>query len=209
MLNINHLRIDIGKGTRLSTDAYQRDFRLNDEKIIGRNGWKLERKQHFEEPGSPSWEAFQRGNWSEALQLAQKKRELWAKVAQEDARRKSIFHRVRVVEEPLTPYMQWELHALRVQGDSGMPVRVLNAEAIKSYEGSEPLPEIVTLGGKVLYQVLYTEAGILDGAIRFTDLDLVRNWEILINEFYENSEDVVSYVDRYVAHLPAPQMKGE
>ncbi|MEU0694989.1 DUF6879 family protein [Streptomyces niveus] len=204
MLDRDALTLSRARGDRLATAAYRQDFRQRDKEITGRDSWKFERLQHFEELNSPSWDAFRRGDWQVALQLLDAKRDRWEKIAREDAERGSVFHRVRVVEEPLTPYLQWELHALRVQGASGTPVRVVSADRLRPLEIKSLLPEIVTLGGQVLYEVLYTEPGVLDGAVRFEDSRLIRNWEAFVQGLYEDGEDIVSYVDRHVAHLPAP-----
>ncbi|MFE3603105.1 DUF6879 family protein [Streptomyces sp. NPDC059142] len=198
------------QGHRLPRDDYRRDFRQSDEKITGRDSWKFERRQHFEEPGSPSWEAFRSGEWSEALRLmAEGGTTYWSEVAQEDRARGSVFHRVRVVEEPLTPYLQWELNSLRVQAECGLPIRVVGGGALKALEAAAPLPEIVVLGGRVLYEVVYTEAGVLDGGIRFADPGLIGRWEGFIKELYEDGEDIIAYVDRHVAQLPPPRPEGE
>ncbi|MFJ2177123.1 MULTISPECIES: DUF6879 family protein [unclassified Streptomyces] len=198
------------QGERLLLDQYRRDFRQRDETITGRDSWKFERRQHFEELGSPSWEAFRRGDWSEALRLmAENGTTYWAQVAQEDRARGSVFHRVRIVEEPLTPYLQWELNSLRVQAECGLPIRVVGGDQLKALEATAPLPEIVVLGSQVLYEVVYTEAGLLDGGIRFADSGLIGRWEGFIKELYEDGEDIISYVDRHVAHLPPPRVEGE
>ncbi|MGC9540104.1 hypothetical protein [Streptomyces sp. UG1] len=49
---------------------------------MGAGPWKLECRQHFEEQGSPSGDAVRRGEWERSL---------------------------RVVEKPVSPYVQWEL----------------------------------------------------------------------------------------------------
>jgi hypothetical protein len=58
------------RGTRLSLEDYRADFRATESMITGQHSWKLERRQHFRQPGSASWEAFTRGQWAEALQHA-------------------------------------------------------------------------------------------------------------------------------------------
>ncbi|MFJ2218086.1 DUF6879 family protein [Streptomyces sp. NPDC101062] len=206
----NALTFEEHQGQRLLRADYGRDFQQRDEKITGRDSWKFERRQHFEELGSPSWEAFHRGDWTEALRLmAENGATYWAKVSQEDRERGSIFHRVRIVEEPLTPYLQWELNSLRIQAEYGLPIRVVSGDQLKALEATAPLPEIVVLGSQVLYEVVYTEAGLLDGAIRISDSGLIKSWESFIKELYEGGEDIISYVDRQVAHLPPPQVEME
>ncbi|NLU75620.1 hypothetical protein HCC61_23665 [Streptomyces sp. HNM0575] len=205
MAETGGLALDPSLGVWLELAAYRSDFRIRRDAVPpGRPGWKFERRQHFQEQSSPSWEAFRRGEWEEALRLTRERRSHWQRIAEEDRERGGAFHRVRVVEEPLTPYMQWELHALRVQGESGMPVRVVGGERLRPLEGSGPLPEVVVLGGQVLYEILYTDEGLLHGGVRYTDADLIARWQAFIERLYGEGEEVVTYVDRYVSHLPAP-----
>ncbi|MYS86840.1 DUF6879 family protein [Embleya scabrispora] len=207
MLDLDALVLEPACGERLALTDYRRDFRRHDDEIIGRPGWKFERRQCFEEQNSPSWEAFRRGDRRESLSLLGTRHGHWTKIAREDKERGSVFHRVRVVEEPLTPYVRWELHALRVQSECGMPIRVIGADRVRPLERSGPLPEIVSLGGRVLYEVLYTDEGLLDGAVRFVDPALVQAWESFIAGLYEIGEDAVAYFDRYVANLTDPQQQ--
>ncbi|OEU90449.1 hypothetical protein DB35_04350 [Streptomyces abyssalis] len=198
------LALDRSRGDRLGLAEYRHDFRQRDEAVTGRHSWKFERRQHFQEQSSPSWEAFRRGKWEEALRLTGEGRKHWQSIAREDAERGSVFHRVRVVEEPLTPYMQWELHALRVQGESGLPVRVVDGRELRRLESAGPLPEVVVLGGEVLYEVVYTDDGFLDGGVRHTAPESIASWERFITRLYEEGEEIGSYFSRRVSHLPAP-----
>lgn len=193
-----------GHGERLTRDAYKRDFRTRDAAIRNADSWKLERLQHFEEQGSPSRDALRREEWGLALRLLDDRREALRVTAQEDARKGHVFHRVRVVEKPLSPYVQWELHSHRQRAEYGERIRVVSAEEVVSAEREGRLPEIVVLGRSTLFQVLYTETGATVGAVRHTDQELVRSWENYIRKLYEAGEDVRSYFEREVAHLPRP-----
>jgi hypothetical protein len=204
MLDPSALELPVSQGDRLPTQTYRHDFRQYRTELRDRNSWKFERQQEFEEQDD-SWDALRRGHWEEALRLLEKEREDLVKAAQRDRERGTTFHRVRVVEEPLTPYLQWELHALRVQAESGKRVRVVTPAALAGLEIAGPLPEVVVVGGQVLYQILYTEAGVLDGAIRFRDSELIKRWESFIRGLYEAGEDLLSYFERCVAHLPPPR----
>src|SRR5690349_9293784 len=114
-----------GRGERLSRDTYRRDFRTRDRSLLNSDSWKLERRQHFEEQNHPGRDALRRGDWPEALRYLETRRAAMRAEGEDDARRGSAFHRVRIVEEPLTPYVQWELHSLRQQAEYGQQVRVL------------------------------------------------------------------------------------
>ncbi|MGP3966630.1 DUF6879 family protein [Streptomyces sp. 6N223] len=205
-LGLDELCLDRSRGERLNQEDYDRDFWERESAIRDRGSWKFERLQHFEEQNDPSRDALGRGEWEESLRLLEAERDdLLAMVRAEEARG-APFHRVRVVEEPPTPYLQWELHALRVQAECGMGVRVVDAGKVRPLEADGLLPEVVVLGGQTLYEVVYTDTGVLDGAVRFTEPRLVESWERFIRDLYEGGEDVISYVDRYVAQLPPPRL---
>ena len=50
---------------------------------------------------------------------------------------------MRVVEEPFTTYLRWQLHSLRVQAECGERIRVVPADAVALFERRERLPEVV------------------------------------------------------------------
>ncbi|MFD7502409.1 DUF6879 family protein [Streptomyces sp. NPDC059850] len=196
------------QGDRLTRPAYKEDFRQREDAIRDGSSWKLERRQHFEEQGSPSRDALRRGDWEEALRLLAARRDTLAAAAQKEERRGYAFHRVRVVEKPLTPYVQWELHSQRQRAEHGQRIRIVPAEQVAASENSAPLPEVVVLGGRTLFQVLYTEEGVANGAIRYTDPDLVERWENYIKALYAVGEDVIPYFDREVAPLGPPKLSA-
>ncbi|MFF7656862.1 DUF6879 family protein [Streptomyces sp. NPDC007983] len=201
--------LDPEQGDRLTRPAYKQEFRQREDAIRDGSSWKLERRQHFEEQGSPSRDALRRGDWEEALRLLADRRDSLAAAAQEEKSRGYAFHRVRVVEKPLTPYVQWELHSQRQRAEHGQRIRIVRAEQVAASESTGPLPEMVVLGGRALFQVLYTEAGVANGAIRYTDPDLVERWENYIKALYAAGEDVIPYFDREVAHLDPPKLSAE
>ncbi|MBL1068240.1 DUF6879 family protein [Streptomyces sp. 7-21] len=191
------------EGERLPRLAYKADFRDHYRRAHG-SSWKLERLQHFEETDNPSRDALRRGDWEEALRLIEARRE---RLRQRQAARERghVFHRVRVVETPLTPYVQWELHSLRLQAEFGTKVRVVPAESLHGEETGGPLPELVLLGGETLYRVLYTAGGMPEGALRYTSAETVARWEAFLRGLYEAGEDVQAYFEREVAPLPPPR----
>jgi len=201
------LRLDRSLGERMEVAAYEADFAVHREQTHGRDGWKFERRQYFEEDDT-SREALARGEWSEAVRLLENDRPELLAAAAADRRRGHYFRRLRVVEEPLNPYMQWELHALRMQAECGRKVRVVDAGSVRAMERDGVLPEVIVLGDRVLYEIVYSETGVLLGAIRFTDAEVIRHWAHFIEDLYGSGEDAISYFDRRVAPLPAPQISG-
>ena len=100
------------QGVRLSRAEYGEDFGQRYAALRDVDCWKLERRQHFEEQGDASREALRRGDWPQALRLLDDRRDALRAEAADDERQGVTFHRVRVVEEPLSSYLQWELHVL-------------------------------------------------------------------------------------------------
>lgn len=192
----------------LTLSSYWEDFERNFWRT-GRPGfWKLERGQYFQEPGNDSWEAFAGGDWVESLNLIEAGlpalRDYYSKIADSGFSAK----RVRIVEEPITEYLHWELHVLRARDDSGGLVRVVGPEVVATWEASDPLPEIYTLGRDVMYEAIYDEHGVLDSARKFTDRDLIERCQTFIVNLYAKGEPLKSYFNRHVASLPAPRGKS-
>lgn len=207
-----HNRLDRGRlgGEALSLPQYRSDFSARQWEIGGHDSWKLERAQHFREPGVPSWEAFARGDWEESLRLIEAERDHLTEFANRARALDIGLYRVRVVEvtdqePPIVPYLQWELNLLKLRVECGERIRVVSPDQIADYEtGGNPLPELVTLGRSVLYEVLYDDMGELTGAIRVIDASAIAAASDLVGSLYERGEEFGAFFERAVAPLPAP-----
>ncbi|MEV2249275.1 DUF6879 family protein [Streptomyces sp. NPDC050147] len=167
---------------------------------------KLERGQHFEERGFASWEAFAAGDWNRALSLAGEGRQDYAQELRR-ARQLGVPHRrLRVVEFPVTPYVQWELFVLRVRVELGDDIKILDARTISNIEQSRPVPEVVILGDAVMYEVVYDDSGNPDGANRYTDQSLIRETNLGFDALYERGEDFQEFFAREIEPLPPPRV---
>src|SRR5690348_16047667 len=137
--------LDNATGERMELPAYYADFQENYART--RNFWKLERGQFFAEPGDESWEAFDRGEWEEAMRLLESRRPALVSYIGEHDARKPISRRVRIVRLPPSPHLLWELRLLKIRDESGGPIRVLLDRDIADLEDQGPLPEIYTMDG--------------------------------------------------------------
>ncbi|MEV1144429.1 DUF6879 family protein [Micromonospora sp. NPDC049799] len=168
----------------------------------GAGVWKLERGQHFREPGYDVWEAFDRGDWAGSLRLLEVDR---AQIAAEHRRMRQrgvALSWVRVVERPISAYVRWNLHVLRVRQQCGTDARVVGAGTLAAREAAGPLPELVTVGTSVAYELRYDGDGTLDGAYRHTDPDLVRRCRRAIADLHAAGEPLRGYFLREVAAAP-------
>lgn len=152
-------------GERLPLDHYFEDFERHS--IPGVDGWKLEVAQNFQEPGNESWEASVRGDWEESIRLLEAGRS----TVQAELREPPFpFHRVRIVQQPLTEYMEWELRSLLIRAEAGENICFLDAA---TNDALLKLPEVVVIGRTVAYEVLYSSDGAVNGARRMKDETVV------------------------------------
>ncbi|EGX57903.1 hypothetical protein SZN_20597 [Streptomyces zinciresistens K42] len=196
-----------GTAVRMDRPAYHADLSRVYGSGIGFLN-KLERGQNFKERGFPSWEAFAGGDWDGALALAGERRDDYAGELRRAARLGIAQRRLRVVEFPITPYVQWEFFVLRVRADLGDDIRVLDARAISNIERMRPVPEVVVLGDTAMYEVVYDDDGNADGANRYSDRSLIRETNAGFDALYERAEGFHAFFDREIAPLDPPHTTG-
>jgi len=192
-------------GHRLDLDAYREDFGRHFWQTGASGFWKLERRQVFREPESESWTAFANGDWRRALQLHESRRTAITDYNLKIARHGFRTWWVRVAEKPITPYLQWELYLLRLRSQCGDNIRIIGADAVEPFEKAGRLPEVVTVGDEVMYEIDYDAAGHPDGGTRFVDGDKIVQWRALIQDLYRGGEEIESFFEREVAGLEPPQ----
>lgn len=191
-------------GERLELADYWPDFERQFWRTKSPGFWKLERGQVFREPGEPSWVAFAEGSWHEALRIIESKRPEFRRYYARIANAGFVNRRVRVVEFPITRYLQWELHVLRLRHEHGGLTSVVTVDQVSHLEHDGPLPEIYTLGTEVMYEAVYGPDGELAAANRFTDRAQIAACQRLIESLYRMGEPLDAFFERAVAPLEPP-----
>lgn len=187
-------------GERMELDPYYEDFER--AYVHAREFWKLERGQSYAEPGEVHWQAFNRGDWTESMRLLEGERGELTKFYRENAAREMAARRIRIVALPVTPYIQWELHALKIRNETGESIRILLDTEVADLEDQGPLPDIYTMDRRVMYQAIYNEDGVLEHALKYTDGELVSRCRDFIADLYDRGEPISSFFEREIAHLP-------
>jgi hypothetical protein len=191
-------------GERLELPEYYADFQHDFDHA--QEFWKLERGQVYAEPGDASWEAFNRGDWHEAMRLLEARREDLKRYHEATAAAGTATYRIRIVSLPPPPYLQWELELLKVRDETGGPIRVLDENVVARLEDHGPLPDIYTMDRDIMYQAVYDEHGVLAYALRYTDKLLVSRCRDFIADLYGQGEPISSFFAREIAHLPPPHL---
>jgi hypothetical protein len=188
-------------GDYLPLDEYIDDYYAHFWRIGTGGCWKLERQQTFRELDNASWEASNRGDWTRALELLDQGR-AGVREYQRRIRDHGIeFRRVRIVDKPYSSYLIWELNSLMIRHEYGEQIRALPTTQLQPLESDGPLPEILALGMKVVYQVIYDDTGTATGAVRSTDPGIVRSWTDLIGGLYDRAENLPDFFAREIAGL--------
>ncbi|MEW1722310.1 DUF6879 family protein [Streptomyces sp. NPDC093109] len=192
-----------GISTRLDRPHYHEEYYRTLKSGIDRLN-KLERGQNFKERGFASWEAFAAGRWDEALSLIEERRDAYVRQVEEVDRLGVMQRRLRVVEFPVTPYVQWELHVLRLRVEVGDRIRLLDARTIADIEKRRDVPEVVILGGVAMFEVRYDSDGNAAGADHYTDPELIAETSAGFDALYARGETYADFFDREIAPLPPP-----
>lgn len=186
-------------GETLSLDTYQKDFSARFWAARHSPIWKIERQQEFRQPESASWRAFDEGRLQESWRLLEDNRDNIRRQFARLAEAGSVVRRVRVVEEPFSPYLYWELHSLRLRAQCGEEIHVIGPEPIAPMERAGTIPEVVTIGDSVTYRILYDADGVLEGAVRYTDPAINLGCRADIATFHRGGERLEDFFIREVA----------
>ncbi|WP_216895789.1 DUF6879 family protein [Nocardia alni] len=188
----------------LAADDMHVDYNKRFTAPGGRDSWKLERLQHFRDPQFVSWEAFDRGEWGRSLRLLEDERASLAEQQGEAVAMGVDLYRVRVVAEPIAPYVQWELHLLALRAQYGERIRVIGPEIVAPFESAEIVPELLTVGTDTVYEFRYDETGTLIGANRYIDTEIYDRCMEFMRSLYAEGEDVRAFFQRRVVGLAPP-----
>lgn len=80
---------------------------------------KLECWQEYQEPNSKSLTAFMCGDTAHADKLLQLEAAQGKSLYEDVARRKIDYTRIRIIRQPLTPYLRWEMRNYKVRAAMG------------------------------------------------------------------------------------------
>lgn len=173
-------------------------LRREETQRLTRPVWKLERSQYFHEPDDdPSWQAFLAGDWARVVEVFESERSQARTEVEKYARQGSELRRLRIVEQPASRYLLWEMQWFKILVEEGTPIRVLDAEQVRDFEGDAPLPEVV-VDEHALYHVSYDDEWRACGARRIDDSEVVRQATEEIAALWELAEPFSPYFTREI-----------
>ena len=154
----------------------------------------------------PSWEAFDRGDWDEAMRLLEERREDLKRLSRgERGRRDRAPGGSGSFPCPSPPISSGSCTCSRSGTRPAARSASCETRAIADLEDQGPLPDIYTMDRHVMYQAVYDERGVLEYALRYTDQALVSRCRDFIAGLYGRGEPIGSFFEREIAHLPPPR----
>jgi hypothetical protein len=124
---------------------------------------KVERRQSYQEPGNPSYEALVAGDWERAVALAahthDEDKQTYAELHDKGVK----FLRLRVVDRPLTDYLRWEFHHYRVTSELGEDIQIVRLSDIAELDSCIGLSDFLLFDHNAAMVHDYGVDGILEG----------------------------------------------
>lgn len=125
--------------------------------------FKFERLQTYQEAGNASLQAFLEGRRSEAMELLGDYRHGDAEYYEAACRKDVHVVRVRAVEQPLSPYLQWEFASYHVSARYGERILVIDLTEESAAEASAA-SDFLLFDTRVALVLNYGAGGLLRGA---------------------------------------------
>jgi len=88
--------------------------------------------------------------------------------------------------------------------EAGDKVVVVSPSQVSEWEQNDELAEVVGLGNKVLWHILYDGDGVLYGGRRITDVETVHSCRAEFERLFHAGEVLSSYFNRVVLNAAHP-----
>ncbi|WP_067964084.1 DUF6879 family protein [Nocardiopsis trehalosi] len=193
------------RGRELDRDAYRLDAAAvrADPEATG-PCYRLQRTQDVPDPRDPARPTLLSGDLAAARKAFAAERPALREEAHRLNYQGIAYHRLRIMEYPLSDYVAWEALSLAEFAAAGHPIRVLDAERLASWEERGRLPDVVVYGRRVLYLLRTTADGHPAGAKRIDNPPLASMVTEAMAALYAQAQPFPDWFDREVAHrLPA------
>lgn len=137
--------------------------------------FKLERLQTYEERGNPSYEAFEQGNWEEALRLAKQQAQEADPLTDFALQHGIQMVRVHILEPPISDYLWWEFHTYVGSALRGERILVASSSEVKDIDEAYQLSDFLLFDRSVSFVHDYANDGVLRGAWKTTDSNFLQS----------------------------------
>jgi hypothetical protein len=194
------------RGRELDRDGYRIDAAAvrADPEVTG-PCYRLQRTQDVPDPRDPARHTLFSGDLAAAREAFAAERPALREEAHRLIYQGIAYHRLRVVEYPLSGYVAWEALSLAEFAAAGHPIRVLDAERLASWEENTRLPDVVVYGRRVLYLLHTTADGHPAGAKRINNPALADMVTEAMGALYAQAEPFADWFDREVAPASPPE----
>jgi hypothetical protein len=190
------------RGCELDRDAYRLDAAAVrvDPEVTG-PCYRLQRTQDVPDPRDPARHTLLSGDLAAARKAFAAERPALREEAHRLIYQGITYHRLRIVEHPISDYVAWESLSLAEFAAAGHPIRVLDAERLAAWEEHGRLPDVVVYGRRVLYLLRTTADGHPAGAKRIDNPPLASMVTEAMAALYAQAEPFPDWFDREATPL--------
>lgn len=148
---------------------------------------KLETRQVYRESGNVSLEAFLKGDEEFSLKLLPMVREKDFELYDSLQKRKVEFVRCRPVTQPLTVYLQWEMHCYRINAAHGEKISLCEGQVFLERFSSFAHHDFMIFDEDLVFVHDYDESGIIQGGWKIVDRKMIEELVYLFDEINSSS----------------------
>jgi hypothetical protein len=161
---------------------------------LERRFFKLETLQEYDETGSPTYEAWRRGDLEEVRRLAQQQGEA---SAADPVRERAELVRVRILRLPVTPYVRFENEVYRHLVAAGSTIRGIEASKLPA-DVANSLMDFLLFDDRGVFVHDYRANGVRHGSWVIEDDAAVAEYARLADELLATS---VPFSDLVTKHF--------
>lgn len=154
---------------------------------------KLETRQSYQEPGNPSWQALQAGDWDRAMNELSKSRQkddpLYA-----DLRKRGIdFVRCRPLVFPASAYVRWEYRVYESNMARGERIFGLNRDVLAEFFDSIATHDFMVFDTRLACIHDYDQSGLIQGGWWIEDQSAIRALVAVHGVIKANAQPIEQY----------------
>lgn len=147
--------------------------------------FKLETRQSYREPGNPSYDELEKGNFVKAVELIEESKKEDIKLYLSLKDRNVKFYRCRPISFPISDYLQWELECYKFNSLHGENIFISKTNEI--YQ-NYALHDFMVFDDTLAFVHDYNHQGEIIGGWKSTNRNIIDNLSILFLCIKEKSE---------------------
>ena len=134
---------------------------------------KVETRQSYQEPGSPTFDALASGDWDKSMSLLEESRSVDLELYQSLRQRGVDFIRCRPISFPMSDYMRWEMEVYRYNSEHCERIFCCNYDAVDTLFERHIQHDFMVFDSRIAFVHNYNEEGLNVGGWKIENQDKI------------------------------------